>query len=296
MTTSHRMTPTQWALLALLSLLWGGAYFLTEIALAEVGPFVAALVRNGLGAAVLVAVVRARGLRLPRDARAWGACAVMGLLTNALPSALTFWGQTRITGGLAAILTASTPLWTVIVAHFLTRDEKITPARLIGVVLGLTGLVVIVGFEALRGLGGQALAQLAVVTAALSYAFSSVYGKRFAGTSPLVTAAGQTATSILWLLPLAAIEQPWALAMPSAAAWVSLGVLALFATSLASILFFHLLATVGANNTVMVNFLIPIVPLVLGGLFLGERLRPQAFVGMAMILVGLAVSVRKSSA
>jgi len=284
----HTMGSIEWVILLFLAIVWGGAFFFTSVALRELGPFTLVFGRAAIAAVVLYGVVRASGRHMPVDRRAWGAFVVMGLLNNAIPFAATFWSQTRISGGLASILNGTAPIWTVLIAHWFTHDEKLTPNRLAGVALGLVGLVVVVGPEAFRGLGGHVWAQLAAVAAAVSYALAGVYGKRFAGASPLVTTTGQVTCSALLMAPVAAlVERPWTLPTPSPETWGALLALALVCTALAFLLYFRLLAAAGAGNTMLVGILIPITALVLGGVFLGETILPQAWAGMALIALGL---------
>ncbi len=173
------MGPGSWALLVVLSVLWGGSFFFAEVALEALPPFTVVLARIALGALALMLVVRAAGLSLPRDAGTWRAFFAMGALNNLVPFCLIVWGQTAIAGGLAAILNATTPLFTVVLAHWLTRDERLTPAKLAGVATGFLGVAVMIGPGALGGPSaggsGSALwAQLAVLGAALSYAFAGI--------------------------------------------------------------------------------------------------------------------------
>lgn len=213
----------------------------------------------------------------------------MGGLNNVLPFSLIFWGQIEITGGLAAILNATTPLFTVLLAHFFTRDERITPGRLAGVTLGMAGVVVMVGLDALRGLGLHFLAQIAVLIAALSYAIAGVYGRRFDGQPPLITAAGMLSASTLMMLPIAlVIDQPWSGPPPGLTIWAAIIGLAVLSTALAYIIYFRILASAGATNLLLVTFLSPVTAILAGGALLGERLAPEHFLGMALIGLGLA--------
>jgi drug/metabolite transporter (DMT)-like permease len=179
----------------------------------------------------------------------------------------------------------------VLVAHVFTDDERVTGNRLAGVLVGLAGVVVIIGPGTLRGIGGGVLAEIAVLGAALSYAFAGVFGRRFArmGIAPMATAAGQVTASTVMLLPLALlVDQPWMLPMPSASTWAAILGLAALSTALGYILYFRILATAGATNLLLVTFLIPVSAIVLGSLVLGERLSAQHFLGMALIGAGLA--------
>jgi drug/metabolite transporter (DMT)-like permease len=225
---------------------------------------------------------------MPRDRSSWAAFAGMGVLNNLIPFTLIFWGQTQIPSALAAILNATTPLWGVVFAHFLTRDERMRANRLGGVLLGFAGVVVMVGPAALGGMGAAGLAQLAVVAAAVSYAFAGIFGRRFKATPPMVTATGQVTTTTVMMLPVALlVDRPWDLPMPGVPSWGAVLGLALLSTALAYVIFFRILAAAGATNILLVTFLIPVSALVLGMLVLGERLDPGHFAGMALIALGL---------
>ena len=290
-TVERRMGPAEWGLLIALSVLWGGSFFFVGVAVKELPPLTVVLLRVGLAALALHLVLGLMGLRFPTERRVLTAFGGMGLLNNAIPFTLMVWGQGHIASGLAAILNATTPLFTVLVAHVLTRDERATPAKLVGVLVGFAGVAVMIGGAAVGSLGIAVAAQTAVLAGALSYAFAGVYGRRFKamGLSPLATAAGQVTASTLLMLPLAFIlDHPWTFAGPSAATATAMLGLALLSTALAYILYFRLLAAAGATNLLLVTFLIPASAILLGAGFLGERLEPRHFAGMALIGLGLA--------
>ncbi len=279
-------------MLIALSVLWGGSFFFTGIAVKELPSLTIVLVRVGIAAVTLWAVLKLLNIRMPHMKGLWPAFFGMGLLNNAIPFALFVWGQHHIASGLAAILNATTPLFTVLVAHFLTRDEKLSAGKIAGVVLGLLGVILMLGTELLPGLGTGFLAQLACLAAALSYAFAGVFGRRFKrmGVPPLATATGQVTASSLLILPMALmVDQPWLLAPPSAHTWAALLGIGVLSTALAYILYFRILAAAGATNLALVTFLIPISAILLGGLLLDERLGAIHFAGMAMIGLGLAL-------
>jgi drug/metabolite transporter (DMT)-like permease len=283
------MKPREWALLIILSILWGGSFFFVEVALVDLPPLTLVLGRVGIAAAALLLMVRCLDHHMPRDRRAWGAFVIMGALNNLIPFCLIVWGQTHIASGLAAILNATTPLFTVVLAHFLTHDEKMTPMRLIGVLIGLAGVTVMFGAQVLAGLGLDSVAQIAVLGAAVSYACAGLFGRRFRGTPPLVTAAGQlTATTVLMLPMALIIDRPWTLALPSFTTWAAIIALALLCTATAYVLYFRILAAAGATNLLLVTFLVPVSAIVLGVSVLGERLEPEQLAGMALIGLGLA--------
>ncbi len=286
-----RMTVRQWAMIVALSGLWGGSFFFVAVAVRELPPLTIVVLRVGLAAAILNAALLAAGIGLPWTQPAWRAFIGMGVLNNVIPFCLIVWGQTHFASGLAAVLNATTPLMTVVVAHVLTRDERLTAGRLTGIGLGLGGVGVMMGPEVLAGLGDGLLAQGAILAGALSYAFAGLYGRRFKamGLSPLVTAAGQVTASGSMLLPIALIvDRPWTLAVPSPAVWGAVLGLAALSTALAYILYFRILAEVGAVNLVLVTFLTPVSAIVLGSVILGERLEPRQVLGMAAIAAGLA--------
>jgi drug/metabolite transporter (DMT)-like permease len=283
------MGPAEWALLVTLAVLWGGSFFFGKVALADLAPFTVVFGRVSVAAVALNLIVAATGNRVPASARVWGTFAVMGLVNNLIPFSLIFWGQTHIASGLASILNSTTPLFTVVLAHVLTRDERLTANRLGGVLAGLAGVVVMIGPDVLGGLRANVLAQGAVLCAALSYALAGIYGRRFRSVPPLVTAAGQvTATSVMMLPVMLLADHPWSLPLPGARAWAAVAALALLCTALAYVIYSRILAVAGATNLLLVTFLIPVSALLLGGSILGERLEPRHFGGMGLIALGLA--------
>ncbi len=286
------MSAREWAMLVTLSVLWGGSFFFVGVAVSELPPLTIVILRVGLAAIALWVLVAATGRALPRAPRIWLAFAAMGVLNNVIPFSLIVWGQTQIASGLASILNATAPLFTVMVAGWLLADERITPAKLTGVAVGLAGVVTIIGPGALGDLGANTLAQLAILGAALSYAFAAVFGRRFKalGVDPLLTAAGQVSASTVLLLPVVlVVERPWELATPGAATVWSVLALAVASTAFAYVLFFRLLASAGATNLLLVTFLIPVSAILLGVLVLEERLDGAQLAGMALIGAGLAV-------
>lgn len=289
--TAPTMGGREWAMLLALAVLWGGSFFFNGVAVRELPPLTLVWLRVAVAAAALLLVLRALGIAMPTDRRVWAAFLGMGLLNNVVPFSLIVWGQHHIASGLASILNATTPLFTVLVAHLLTRDEKLTAAKAAGVAVGFAGAVVMIGPAALGGLGTDVLAQLACLVAALVYAFAGIFGRRFKrmGVAPLATAAGQVSASTLLLLPVALlVERPWELAMPSGPTWLAVLGVGLLSTAVAYWLYFAILAAAGATNLLLVTFLIPVSAILLGALVLGEVLLPRHFAGMALIGVGLA--------
>lgn len=281
----------EWGMLVLLSVLWGGSFFFIAVAVAELPPLTIVLLRVALAAVTLHLLRVLMGLSLPRDGASWRAFVAMGVINNVVPFMLIVWGQSHIASALASILNATTPLFTVVVAHYLTRDERLSPARLAGVAIGLAGVVAMLGPTALADLGTALAAELACLAAALSYAFGGVYGRRFRGLGldPLVVATGQVTTSAVLLLPVAVLaDRPWTLPSPSLAAVAAVVALAVVSTGFAYVLYFRLLATVGATNVLLVTLLIPVSAILLGVTILGEHLASRHLLGMALIGLGLS--------
>jgi drug/metabolite transporter (DMT)-like permease len=287
--TAQSMTATEWLLLILLSVLWGASFFFAEVALEQVPPFTLVLFRVGIAALALHLWLRASGARMPADWAAWRRFATMGLLNNAFPFSLIVFGQTYIPSGLAAILNATTPLFAVVFAHFLAKDERLTLARLSGVGIGIAGVAVMIGPSALDGLGSGVIGQLAVLGGACCYGLASYYGRRLRGYPPVVSAAGQVTCSTLWLAPLALfIDRPWTLPSLTWETWGSLLGVALLSTALAYVVFFRIMARAGGTNVMLVTFLVPVSALLLGVFILGEAVGARELTGMALIFGGLA--------
>ena len=285
------MRASEWNSLLLLGLVWGGAFFFIDVAVAEVAPLTFVWVRLTIAAAVLWLYLWARGQlpALPRSAI--GAMLVLALLNNALPFTLFAWSQTHIDGGLSSILNATSPIWAVLVAHLATADERMTPAKLAGVLLGFAGVVAMIGPDLLGSLGDQALAQLAALAGAFSYALAGVWARRFRAMTiaPATVAAWQLALAAAMMAPLALIaDRPWTAAMPSPAAWGAILALAVVCSAFAYILYFRIIDRAGATNALLVTLLTPPVAIGLSALFLGEQLGPQHFIGLALIALGLA--------
>ena len=279
-------------MVVILSVLWGGSFFFVGIVVTELPTFTIVFLRIAIAALGLHITLRVMGERMPAGAAIWRAFFAMGFLNNLVPFSLIAWGQSHVASGLASILLATTPLFTVIVAHFMTSDERLSGGRLAGIAASIAGVAILVGSEALHGLGFALLAHVGLLGAAVFYSFGAVFGRRFQrmGVTPLATATGQiTASSLLLLLPLAlAVDRPWSLDMPSTATWLAIAGLALLSTSLAYVLYFRILATAGATNLLLVTFLIPVSAIILGAAFLAERLQANHFIGMAVIGIGLA--------
>lgn len=281
------MTAANWIIFAVLSILWGGSFLFIELALEGLAVLSIVWLRVAGATLVLALWLAATGGGFPKGRRAWAALCAMGILNNVLPFCLIVLAQGQITGSLASILNATTPLWTVIVAHVFTADERITRAKAVGLGLGFGGVLVIAG-----GGGGSASlwAIAASLGAAFSYGFAGVWGRRFKpmGLTPMQVAFGMLASSTVILAPVwGGIDHPLSMVWPGPQPLVAVAALSLLSTALAYILYFRLLASAGATMLSLVTFVIPASALALGIGFLGEEVLPRHLVGLALILAGL---------
>lgn len=282
----------EWLMLFALSILWGGSFFFVEIAVSELPPLVIVLCRVGLAASVLWAIILARGIALPHGREVWLTFLGMGMLNNAIPFFLIVWGQQSIASGLASILNATTPIFTVVIAHFFLADEQISTRKFVGILIAIAGVVILVLPSIGLGETSSLLGQLAILGATISYGFASVFGRRFKslGISPMMSSAGQLTGSTALLLPVTlAMHSPLDMAMPGTTVLIALILLAVACTALAYLLFFSILSSAGATNIALVTLLVPVTAVLLGVLVLGEKLSANHLIGMAGISLGLLV-------
>jgi drug/metabolite transporter (DMT)-like permease len=280
---ASEMHEQDWALLVLLSILWGGSFFFTGVALRELPPLTIVLARVSIAAVLLLPLLWVRGVRLPASPASWTPSLVMGLLNNVIPFSLIVSGQTQIPSGIASVLNATTPLFTVLVMGA-AGDEPLAARRVVGVLIGLIGVIILRG-QGPELAGGQTLGMLLCLGAALSYGFSGLWGRRkLAGVPPLTSATCQLIASSIVMLALAgAIERPWLLPAPSLATWLALLATAALSTALAYIIFFQILVRSGASNVMLVTLLIPVTAILLGHFVLGEPLQTREVVGACVI-------------
>ena len=282
------MNTKEWLLLLLLSFIWGGSYFFTSIALKEVLPFTLVAFRVSFGALFLFIIFWFSKLRFPSDLKVLGMFFVMGLFNNAIPFSLIVWGQISVSSSLASIIVASAPIFTIFVAHFFTQDEKLNPIRLFGTFLGLGGVIVVIGWQNINL--EKILPQLIIVLACVFYSFASVFGKQFhkKGIPPMVVAMGQLFASSLILLMVALfIEGPIKPLSPHI--WLAILGFSLLCTTIAYIIFFYLLKTIGSNNLILVTIIAPISAIFLGVVFLGDEIKIRYIVGLFIIVLALSV-------
>ena len=285
------MTRGDWAILLVLALIWGAAFFFIHVAVAHVAPLTYVWLRLSIAAVGLLAWMRWKGEKLSLPLPLWGAILLLALLNNVVPFALFGWAQQHIASGLASILNATTPIWGVVVAHIATSDEKITPAKLIGVVVGFVGVATMIGPDLLTS-GESIVPQLACIAASLCYALAGVWARRFRpmGLKPLKVATAQLLVGALVMTPVSlTVAEPWIGGSPSLAALGAITVLALVCTALGYVLYFRLIDSAGATNATLVTLLVPPIAILLGALFLGELLSGIQFLGFAFTALGLAV-------
>jgi drug/metabolite transporter (DMT)-like permease len=278
-------------MLLALAAVWGGSFFFAAVALTEVPPLTVTLHRVVWAIPALLLVVWWRGIAVPRSLRTWFAYLVMGALNNAIPFSLIFWGQQTIESGLASILNGTTAVFGAVVSGLMLVDEPLTPRKIVGAVFGVFGVAVIMGLDALTNLDPRNLAQLAILGAALSYAFASVWGKTaLSGIEPEMNALGMIVGSTVLMIPIAI----WSDGLPSfdlsTKVWASLISVAILSTALAYLLYFAILVRAGAANLMLVTLLIPPFAIGLGVLFLGERLGIEAWIGFGLIAIGLVIT------
>ena len=281
------MRARDWLLMVLLSALWGGTFFFVAVAVAEIPPLTLVLARLSIAGAVLVPLVCLIGQRLPSGLPAWRDFAIMALVNNILPFSLIFWGQTHIESGLASVLNATTPLMGLLVLRFVA-GEAMGANKLAGVLVGLAGVAVLIGPNLQAASSNSLLGMLACLGGALSYGFSSLWGRRMSAFHPIVTSAAQLACSTAMMLPVAAVaDRFWLLPAPSGAALAATLALALASTALAYVIFFRIMASAGPSNVMLVTLLIPVSAIALGSVFLGEALSARQIAGALVIASGL---------
>ena len=287
-----KMDAFDWVMLITLATVWGGSFLFNAILVAELPVLTIVAIRVTVAALALWGFMYATGRKIPTSLHVWGALLILGVLNNAIPFSLIVQGQTQITSGLASILNATTPLFTIVVAGIFLMDERFSVLRVLGVIVGFSGVILMVGADALGGLGADFWAQLCALGAAFSYGFASVFGRRFRElrVDPVMVATGQVTMSSLVLWPIALwIDGPQDIVNMSLNAALSMFGLAVLCTSFAYILYFRILERAGATNISLVTFLVPISAIILGVLVLGEQIFIKEIIGMTLIGVGLAI-------
>jgi len=290
---------TEIALLLVLATLWGGSYSFIKIGVETIPPLTLIAARTLIAGLILLAVIRWRGLRLPRDLLAWRLFLTQALLNSVVPFTLIAWAERSVDAGLASILNGTTPVFVFLISLALMPKRRPYWRKGLGVAAGVAGIGLIVGVDAFSGLGSQAVPQLAIVAATIAYAFAALFGRHFTGMDPLLPAAGSMLTGTALLIPAALIvDRPWTLA-PSQASVLALLALAVVSTALAFAIYFRLIRTLGSVGTTAVSYLRVPVGVAIGFVFLGERLQPTAWIGLALVVLGvlsMTLPERKSAA
>ncbi|GMN76915.1 MULTISPECIES: DMT family transporter [unclassified Variovorax] len=277
----------EWALLAVLATCWGASYTFIKIGVATIPPVTLIAARTLIAGLLLLAVLRVRGVRLPKDGATWRRFALQAGLNSVLPFTLIAWAERSVDAGLATILNSTSPIFIFLLGWGLGGAGKPTLQRLFGVGAGLAGICLIVGFEALQGLGHSLLAQLALVVAAVCYGCAAMFGRVFKGLDPMVPAAGSLLSGAALLVPASlAIDRPWTLA-PSTASMLAVLALAVLSTALAFTIYFRLIKTLGPMSTSAQAYLRVPIGVTIGVVCLGETLAPTAWVGLACVVVGV---------
>lgn len=295
MTTSTATAPAaksshavEIALLFLLAALWGGSYSFIKIGVETIPPLTLIAARTLIAGAILVAIIRWRGLSLPRDRATWRLFLFQACLNSALPFTLIAWAERSVDAGLATILNATTPVFVFLLTLASAAPRKVDLRKAFGVAAGLAGIMLVVGVAAFRGLEGELVPQLAIVVATICYACAALFGRDFTGLDPLMPAAGSLLCGGAVLLPLSlAVDRPWTLAA-SQDSVLALLALAAFSTALAFAIYFRLIRTLGSVGTTAVAYLRVPFGVAIGIAFLGERLSPTAWAGLALVIIGVA--------
>lgn len=279
---------TEFGLLLILATLWGGSYSFIKIGVETIPPLTLIAARTLIAGAILLAIIRWRGLRLPRDPATWRLFAVQACLNSVFPFTLIAWAERSVDAGLASILNGATPVFVFLITLALAPRRKPDSRKAFGVAAGLAGITLIVGVQAFSGLGQQIMPQLAIVLATIAYACAALFGRNFGGMDPLLPAVGSMLAGAAMLLPAAlVVDRPWTL-MPSHESMLALLALAVFSTALAFAIYFRLINTLGAVGTTAVSYLRVPIGVAIGILFLGESLSPTAWAGLALVVVGVA--------
>ncbi|SIT79023.1 Permease of the drug/metabolite transporter (DMT) superfamily [Yoonia rosea] len=284
------ISPQAWAGLMILAFIWGGSFLSVHVALEEIGPLTSVAHRTGWAMLILWAYVLIRRLPLPTDRRVWGAFLVMGLLNNVIPFSLMAWGQLHIETGLTSILNAATAIFGVTAAALFLADERMTARKAIGVGIGFLGVSTAIGLNAFKDFDIRSLGQLAVIGGTISYALAGVWARKTLGhLKPQVAAAGMLTGASLITLPAAwIIEGPITLSLQPQT-WAAITYYAVVATAIAYILYYRVLALAGSGNAMLVTLLVAPVAIVLGAIVLGEALPLRAYIGFAILALGLLI-------
>jgi drug/metabolite transporter (DMT)-like permease len=291
MTTSTLPAPSlakEVALLAVLATLWGASYTFIKIGVETIPPVTFIAARTLIAGGLLLAIIKLRGLSLPRDPAIWKRFFIQACINSVVPFTLIAWAELTVNAGLATILNSTTPIFAFLLTVLITRHEAVTARKLFGVVAGVIGITLIIGLEAFHGVGKEALAQLAIVAATISYAAAAIFGRGFKGLDPMMPAAGSLLCGAVLLIPVSlVIDRPWTI-VPSTHSILALLGLSIFSTALAFVIYFRLIHTLGSVSTTSQAYLRVPIGVGIGVLFLGESLNPTAWIGLVCVIAGVA--------
>lgn len=288
MTTEKPNLVQELALLLALSTLWGASYSFIKVGVESIPPVTLIAARTFIAALILIAIMRWRGLRLPRDATTWRRFLFQAFLNSVIPFTLIAWAQQTTDAALATILNSTSPIFTFLLTALVTHHEAVTERKLFGVGAGIAGICLIVGVQALGGLGQELWAQIAIVAATICYAGAAIFGKSFKGLDPIMPAAGSMICGAAVLFPISLMaEQPWNLA-PSLQSILALLGLSVFSTALAFVIYFRLVQTLGSVGTTAQAYLRVPIGVAISVVFLGESLASTAWIGLTCVIVGVA--------
>jgi drug/metabolite transporter (DMT)-like permease len=297
-TSSKTDLKLELALLLVLATLWGASYTFIKLGVATIPPVTLIAARTLIAGGLLLALIRWRGLNLPRDAATWRRFLIQACLNSVVPFTLIAWAERTVDAGLATILNSTSPIFAFLLTAVMTRHEPVTARRLFGVIAGLCGICLIIGVQAFYGLGRELWAQLAIVAATICYAGAAIFGRNFKGLDPIMPAAGSLLCAAAVLVPVSLlVDRPWALE-PSVRSMLALLGLAVISTALAFVIYFRLVQTLGSVGTTAQSYLRVPIGVAIGVLFLGETPTPTAWAGLVCVIVGVAamtIPVRRAA-
>lgn len=276
------------ALLAILATLWGASYTFIRVGVETIPPVTFIAARTLIAGGLLLAIIKLRGLALPRDPAIWKRFLIQACINSVIPFTLIAWAELTVNAGLATILNSTTPIFAFLLTVLITRHEAVTTRKVFGVAAGVIGISLIIGLEAFNGIGKELVAQLAIVAATISYAAAAIFGKGFKNLDPMMPAAGSMLCGAVILIPVSlVVDRPWTLA-PSAHSLLALLGLAVFSTALAFVIYFRLINTLGTVGTTSQAYLRVPIGVGIGVLFLGESLASTAWIGLVCVIAGVA--------
>lgn len=286
--TTTRALAKEVALLAVLATLWGASYTFIRIGVETIPPITFIAARTLIAGGLLVAIIKMRGLSLPKDPAIWKRFFIQACINSVIPFTLIAWAEQTVNAGLATILNSTTPIFAFLLTVLITRHEAVTMRKLLGTIAGVIGISLIIGMEAFQGVGKELVAQLAIVAATISYAAAAIFGRGFKGLDPMMPAAGSMVCGAAILIPVSLIvDQPWTIA-PSADSLLALLGLSVFSTALAFVIYFRLIHTLGSVSTTSQAYLRVPIGVGIGVIFLGETLASTALIGLVFVVIGVA--------